>query len=98
VVAREPFEIGEIKSHELYSWQGHASDKTNNLESCIHMPSATKRRPWTRSDLAEFRRLAKQGLSGTAIAKKLKRSPGATYQRATSAGIRLNSKRIRRRK
>jgi len=52
-----------------------------------------KRKPWTREDLAEFRKLAKQGWSGRQIAKKLKRTVGATYQRATNSSIRLHSKR-----
>jgi hypothetical protein len=56
----------------------------------------TGKRAWTATEMKEFRALAKQGLSGSAIAKKLKRSAGATYQRASLVGIRLKARRGRR--
>jgi hypothetical protein len=51
----------------------------------------TKRRPWN-EDLKTLKALAKQGLTGTAIAKKLKRSRGATYHKASIEGIRFKSR------
>lgn len=77
-----------------YLWA--AQNKTSLTEQSRLLMATLKRKPWTRSDLAAFRKLAKQGLSGRQIAKKLKRTVGATYQRATSAGIKFSSNRAPR--
>jgi len=53
---------------------------------------------WTTDDLKTLRKLAAQGLSGTAIASKLKRTRGATYQRAALEGVRLKSNRSKKKR
>jgi hypothetical protein len=46
---------------------------------------------WSREDVRNLRALAKAKLSGTQIAKKLKRSPGAVSQKAMRLGVRFRS-------
>jgi hypothetical protein len=46
---------------------------------------------WSREDIKNLRALAKEKLSGTQIAKKLKRSPGAVSQKAMRLGVRFRS-------
>jgi hypothetical protein len=57
-----------------------------------------KRKPWTKDDFALLRKLAKEGATGTVIAKKLKRTKAAVYQRAALKGISLGrrSRRVRK--
>ena len=63
------------------------------------MPSKkTVKKVWTKEEIKKLRALASKGMSGTAIAKVLKRTRGATYQRAALTGIRLKSVRRTRRK
>jgi hypothetical protein len=60
------------------------------------VPAKQKRKPWSKDDLALLRKLAKDGVTGSAIAKKLKRTKAAIYQRAAMKGISLGGKRSRR--
>jgi hypothetical protein len=46
---------------------------------------------WTKDDVMNLRALAKAKLSGTQIAKQLKRSAGAVSQKAMRLGVRLRS-------
>jgi len=46
---------------------------------------------WSKDDVKTLRALAKAKLSGPAIAKKLKRSPGAVAQKAMKLGVRFRS-------
>ena len=46
---------------------------------------------WSREDVKNLRALAKAKLSGTQIAKKLKRTPGAISQKAMRLRVRLRS-------
>jgi hypothetical protein len=48
-----------------------------------------QRREWTRQDIKMLRALAREGTKTTVIARKLKRSVGATYQQAHKHGISL---------
>jgi hypothetical protein len=56
----------------------------------------TKRREWTSADVKQLRALAKAKLSGTAIAKKLRRTHGAVVQKALRIGVRFRSVRRKR--
>ena len=61
----------------------------------------TKRRvlrPWTKDDVKNLRRFAKDRLSGPETARKLRRSPGAVAQKAMKLGIRFRSINRKRRK
>ena len=51
-----------------------------------------KRRPWTIIDERELRSLAKKKTPATRIARRFKRSEGATRQKAFSMGISLDSR------
>jgi hypothetical protein len=49
----------------------------------------TKIRPWTKDDVRTLKALAREGTQTTAIAQKLKRTLGATYQQAKRLGVSL---------
>jgi hypothetical protein len=53
-------------------------------------------RAWSSADVTNLKGLAKARMSGTQIAKQLKRTPGAVHQKAFSLGVRFRS--IRRSK
>jgi hypothetical protein len=48
-----------------------------------------KRREWTKEDVRMLKTLARDKTKTTAIARKLKRSVGATYQFASKRGVTL---------
>ena len=50
---------------------------------------ARKIRPWTKDDVRTLKTLARDGTQTTAIARKLKRTLGATRQRAFQEGVSL---------
>jgi hypothetical protein len=49
----------------------------------------TKLRPWTKEDIRMLKTLAREKVKTSVIARKLKRSAGATYQQASKLGVRL---------
>jgi len=51
---------------------------------------------WSKDDVRTLKALAKAKLSGTAVAKKLKRTPGAVAQKAMKLGVRFRSIRRKR--
>jgi hypothetical protein len=51
-----------------------------------------KRRAWTASELTQLKTLARKKTKASAIAKKLKRTEGATRQKAFSIGLSLDSR------
>jgi len=55
-------------------------------------------RAWTKDDVKNLRGFAKDRLSGTQAAKKLRRTPGAIAQKAMALGIRFRSINRKRRK
>jgi hypothetical protein len=52
----------------------------------------SKRREWTRDDVKELKAMAKQKKPAKHIAKSLKRTEGATRQKAFSLGVSLDSR------
>jgi hypothetical protein len=56
----------------------------------------TARREWTKEDERMLKSLAREGTKTTAIARKLKRSLGATYQKARALRVRLGGGRSRK--
>jgi hypothetical protein len=52
----------------------------------------SKRREWTRDDVRELKSLAKSKTPAKKIAKSLKRTEGATRQKAFSLGVSLDSR------
>jgi hypothetical protein len=51
-----------------------------------------KRREWTKDDVRELKTLARQKTPVAKIAKSLKRTPGATQQKAFTLGVSLDSR------
>jgi hypothetical protein len=51
-----------------------------------------KRRAWTSSEVRELKSMAKRKTPASRIAKKLKRTEGATRQKAFSIGLSLDSR------
>ncbi len=51
-----------------------------------------KRRPWTSVQVRDLKALAKKKTPASKIAKALKRSEGATRQKAFSLGLSLDSR------
>ncbi|MGD0334977.1 MAG: hypothetical protein ABSA90_17250 [Xanthobacteraceae bacterium] len=57
------------------------------------MPKKSKkRRAWTATEVRELKTLAKKKTAASRIAKKLKRTEGATRQKAFSIGLSLDSR------
>jgi hypothetical protein len=56
------------------------------------MAKNSKRREWTRMDVRELKTLARQKVSARKIARTLKRTEGATRQKAFSLGVSLDSR------
>ena len=59
---------------------------------------ATKKlRPWTKEDVRTLKTLAREKTKTTVIARKLKRTVGATYQKARALGVTLGEGRRKKR-
>ncbi len=57
------------------------------------MPKKSKkRRAWTATEVRELKTMAKKKTAASQIAKKLKRTEGATRQKAFSIGLSLDSR------
>ena len=56
----------------------------------------TKIRPWTKEDIRMLKALAREKTKTSVIARKLKRSIGATYQKARTLSVTLGGGRGKR--
>jgi hypothetical protein len=56
------------------------------------MKNGTKRRAWTFVQVRDLKSMARKKTPAARIAKKLKRSEGATRQKAFSIGLSLDSR------
>ena len=56
------------------------------------MAKTSKRREWTKDDVRELKNLARKKTPVAKIAKALKRTPGATQQKAFTLGVSLDSR------
>jgi len=56
------------------------------------MKKATKRRAWSTTDVRTLKTLARKKTNAGKIAKKLKRTEGATRQKAFSIGLSLDAR------
>ena len=56
------------------------------------MAKKSKRRAWTKEDIRVLKSLARQKTPASKIARTLKRTEGATRQRASSMGISLETR------
>jgi len=57
---------------------------------------ASKLRPWTKEDIRTLKTLAREKTKTTVIARKLKRSVQATYQKASALNVTLGAGRTRK--
>jgi hypothetical protein len=55
-----------------------------------------KLRPWTKEDVRMMKALAREKVKTSVIARKLKRSVGATYQQASKHGVTLGTSKRKR--
>jgi hypothetical protein len=55
-----------------------------------------KRREWTAEDVRELKQLARAKTPASQIARKLKRTEGATRQKALTLSVSLNSRIVKR--
>ena len=60
------------------------------------MKKTTKLRPWTKEDVRTLKTLAREKEKTTVIARKLKRTLGATYQKEKGLGVKLGGGRKKR--
>jgi hypothetical protein len=58
----------------------------------IRMKNGSKRRAWTSVQVRELKTMARKKTPAGRIAKKLKRTEGATRQKAFSLGLSLDSR------
>ena len=58
------------------------------------MKNGKKRRAWTSEQVRELKTLARKKMAAPRIAKRLKRTEGATRQKAFSMGVSLDSARL----
>jgi hypothetical protein len=56
------------------------------------MPKKPAKRAWTKDDVRTLKTLAREKTKTTAIARKLKRTEGATRQQAHKLGVSLGSR------
>jgi hypothetical protein len=56
----------------------------------------SKLRPWTKEDIRTLKTLAREKVKTTVIARKLKRTVGATHQKAMRLGVALGGGRSKR--
>jgi hypothetical protein len=56
------------------------------------MARNSKRRAWTKADVRTLKALAKKKTHASSIARTLKRTEGATRQKAVSMGVSLDSR------
>ena len=52
----------------------------------------TKRRPWSKEDVSMLKALVREKTKTSVIARKLKRSERATYQKAAALGVTLGTR------
>ncbi len=60
------------------------------------MVKKLKRREWTAEDVRELKQLARAKTPASQIARKLKRTEGATRQKALTLSVSLNSRIVKR--
>jgi hypothetical protein len=81
--------IFELFSGEFISYNAALHQK---LELYFMTTKSTKSRAWTPENIRMLKTLAKKKTRAASIAKALKRSEGATRQKAFSLGISLDSR------
>jgi hypothetical protein len=73
-------------------FSGHFQLQASALITEILMKNGKKRRAWTSIQVRELKSLARKKTPARKIAKSLKRTEGATRQKAFSMGLSLDSR------
>jgi hypothetical protein len=81
-----------VAAFKLESLAGIVGIRTPNRSWELDMAKTVKRREWTKDDVRELKSLARQKTPVAKIAKSLKRTPGATQQKAFTLGVSLDSR------
>jgi hypothetical protein len=63
-----------------------------NVIRRMRMAKKVKLQSWTKEDIRKLKTLAREKRKTTVIARTLKRSVGATYQKASQLGVTLGSR------
>jgi len=63
------------------------------VDKDTEMAKTPKLRSWTKEDVRTLKTLAREKVKTSVIARKLKRSVGATYQQASKHGVTLGTSR-----
>jgi hypothetical protein len=75
------------------TWQMNSEDVEPRLHwREVEMAKKIKRRAWTKSDVRELKSHAKQKTPAPKIARAMKRTLGATRQKAFQLGVSLDSR------
>jgi hypothetical protein len=75
-----------------YCWHAELQGTFLKIGSFWMAKKATKRRAWTTDHVRTLKTMARQKKKASRIAKALKRSEGATRQKAFSMGLSLDSR------
>jgi hypothetical protein len=81
---------------ELVSAYGANDSGNRNAGRTEMAKKVVKQRDWTKEDVRTLKTLAREKTKTTVIARKLKRSVGATYQKARALGVTLGGGRKKR--
>jgi hypothetical protein len=81
---------------ELVSAYGANESGNRNAGRTEMAKKAVKQRDWTKEDVRTLKTLAREKTKTTVIARKLRRSVGATYQKARALGVTLGGGRKKR--
>jgi hypothetical protein len=81
---------------ELVSAYGVNESGNPNTGRTEMAKKVVKQRDWTKEDVRMLKTLAREKTKTTVIARKLKRSVGATYQKARALGVTLGGGRKKR--
>ena len=65
---------------------------TNVIRRMRMAKKAVKLKSWTKEDIRTLKTLARENKKTTVIARALKRSVGATYQKASQLGVTLGAR------
>lgn len=78
----------------MFVWTGACRARETSLGDIL--VKKTKRREWSANDVRELKQLARAKTPAAQIARKLKRTEGATRQKALTLNVSLNSRAVKR--
>jgi hypothetical protein len=84
--------VYEIRRDSRSLLQEALAAKSASLRREIHPVKKSKRRGWTSDDIRTLKSLAKKKTKAGTIARALKRTEGATRQKAFSLGLSLDAR------